>query len=519
MLDLWSTVRGLTLFEALQEAKQYLGIQEIERPKRREYKRPEKPKGVCKPKSKVLEYLTGRKLTEKSLSAYQVAEKGDWVVFPFKRDGELLQIKYLGIERPNGKKQIRVEAGCEPCLFGWQAIGDKLREIAICEGELDALSLYEYGFPALSVPFGGGKGAKHEWIETEWEYLQRFDRIYLVFDNDQEGATATQDVSERLGLHRCQVVTLPKKDANECLTSGVGQDEITKSFMTAKSLDPEELKRAGVYREEVWERFNPQAGKRPGFDLPWSKVPVRVYLGEISIWTGTKGHCKSLLLGQVMAASAAQGFNVCIASFEMSPEKTLHRMIVQRTNKAPSRYHFDEAMDWVNESTWIFDLVGTAKQERVLDVFEYAYHRYGVRQFVVDSLAKLGMAEDDYKGQKAFIDKAGDFAKRTKTHVHIVCHARKGADEYTPPGKMDVKGTGAITDMADNVFCVHRNKAKERDVYRLASNEKINYTKEDLEGQYDAFLMCAKHREDGADSEGMWGLYFDKSRQLYIEEV
>ena len=33
------------------------------------------------------------------------------------------------------------------------------RELAICEGELDAMSSYIYGIPAVSVPFGGGGGA------------------------------------------------------------------------------------------------------------------------------------------------------------------------------------------------------------------------------------------------------------------------------------------------------------------------------------------------------------------------
>jgi len=32
-------------------------------------------------------------------------------------------VKYLSIDRlPSGKKNTRVEPGCEPMLFGWQAI-------------------------------------------------------------------------------------------------------------------------------------------------------------------------------------------------------------------------------------------------------------------------------------------------------------------------------------------------------------------------------------------------------------
>lgn len=519
LIDLWRETKCGSNHEALQEIKRYLGIEDVKRPQRKEYKRPEKPKGVTVPKTKVLEYLNGRKLTAKSITAYQVAEKGDSIVFPYKRDGELLQVKYLGLDRPGGKKQIRVEAGCEPCLFGWQAIDQRKREVTICEGELDALSLYEYGYPALSVPFGAGKGAKHEWIETEWEHLQQFVKIYLCMDNDTEGQVAIKDITERLGLHRCMVVVLPKKDANECLTAGIPQEEIDKAFSLAQSLDPEELKRSGLYRDAVWNRIYPTSGKKPGFDLPFSDK-VRFYNGEISIWTGTNGHGKSLFLGQVMASAVDQFQNVCIASFEMKPERTLQRMVIQRVGKNPDRQSFDDSMDYLNEGVWIFDLVGTAKQERVLEVFEYGFHRYGIRQFVVDSLSKLGMAEDDYKGQKAFIDRAGDFVKRTNTHIHLVAHARKGNDEYSPPGKMDVKGTGALTDMVDNVFCVHRNKSKEKGIadHYNGTAKKDSKPIEELYMEPDAYFICSKHREDGSDAEGMTPLSFDKERQLYMEK-
>jgi twinkle protein len=39
---------------------------------------------------------------------------------------------------------------------------------------------------------------------------------------------------------------------------------------------------------------------------------------------------------------------------------------------------------------------------------------------------------------------------------------RKGLDESKPPGKLDSKGTGAISDLADNCFSIWRNKEKER---------------------------------------------------------
>jgi len=64
------------------------------------------------------------------------------------------------------------------------------------------MSISEMGHQALSVPFGGGGGAKQRWIETEFEALERFDKIYLCMDADEEGRLATTEIANRLGFCR-----------------------------------------------------------------------------------------------------------------------------------------------------------------------------------------------------------------------------------------------------------------------------------------------------------------------------
>lgn len=36
------------------------------------------------------------------------------------------------------------------------------------------MTFTQLGYDALSVPFGGGKGAKQQWIEYEYHNLDRF---------------------------------------------------------------------------------------------------------------------------------------------------------------------------------------------------------------------------------------------------------------------------------------------------------------------------------------------------------
>lgn len=129
------------------------------------------------------------------------------------------------------------EANCEPCLFGWQAMPNNARVLILCEGEIDCMSYHQYGLPALSVPFGGGKGAKQQWIEFEYHNLDRFTEIWLSLDNDEVGQIAAKEIASRLGEHRCRMLKLPKKDINECLQAGMTEDELFRYIETAAYFD------------------------------------------------------------------------------------------------------------------------------------------------------------------------------------------------------------------------------------------------------------------------------------------
>lgn len=537
LLDLWRIVKGIPLSAALVEAKAYLGVteQKFTKTQDKKFRRPS-PKGAQKvvEASPVMLYLSeSRKITSETLAAYRVAEAekigpwegwkrnepwlGPWVCFPSFRGSELMAMKYLHLERKEGKKQTLVESGCEPTCFGWQAIDAGARQIVIAEGEIDAMTLYQYGYPAVSVPFGAGKGEKQQWVDYDWDELERFETIYLCMDNDKEGHAAVSELVGRLGVHRCRIVTLPHKDANDCLQSGVTSRDIAKCFSDSYYIEPEELRRASEYTQAVTDRFYPPGGKLPGFDMPWAKVPFRFRHGEVTVITGCNGHGKSLLWGQIMLAAALQGERSCIASFEMAPDSTLARIVRQATgHKLPTKKVISESLEWLSDKIWLFALVGTGKADRMLDVFEYAFKRHGVRHFLIDSLMKLGLHEDDYNGQKAMMDRLCDWANVTGAHVHLIAHPRK-EDESIPVGKMAIKGTGAITDLAFNVFSVWRNKNKEQILQGVKEGEPLpkGKTLEDIQSLPDAVLTCDKSRnEEGV--EGKYGLFYDPASTQYL---
>lgn len=532
LLDLWQQVKSISLEEAIKQAKEYLHIKEprFERIAPKRYSRPQPPKSAqaATEGSAAFTYLTGRGLPPETIAAYRIGEaaevgpftgwksdkpmKGPWIVLPSFRGKDLVAVKYLHVQRRDGKKFVLAAPDCQPILFGWQATPESTRRVILTEGEIDAMTYHHYGFPAVSVPFGGGTGAKQQWIDSEFPHLDRFEEILLSLDQDEEGQKATEEIINRLGRHRCRVVTLPHKDINECLQQGVTAEDVRQLLETARSMDPSELKTPSSFNQAVVDDFYPPAGELPGFTLPWKmrKRLVRLLRGEVSLWTGINGHGKSLVLNQVGISAMTQGERVCIASFEMHPRKTLARMIRQALGKElPERHEITTALEWLDGKLWIFDLLGTASVPRILEVFSYAHRRYGVQQFVIDSLLKCGIASDDYKNQKHFLDQLNDFVNETNSHVHLVAHARKGENEMTPPGKMDVKGSGDIGDLASNIWSVWRNRCKEEDLAKIEAGEPTRHSRADIERAPDALLQCFKARDD-RNEEGKIALHFHK---------
>lgn len=515
MLDLWAAVRGVSMGEAIRQAKAELGIADRKLPEpRREYKRPSKD-GVSALLPQHAQWLREvRKIPDDVQARFKLASKKGALMFPYLRGGELVFAKYRKVPA----KEFFIDAECEPSLFGWQALTGRERAVCLVEGELDALAMAAYGVPALSVPMGGGKGAKQQWIDSEFERLAQFDDIVLCLDSDEAGQQAADEIAKRLGRERCRMATLPRKDANDCLMAGIGYEEIHAAIKSAKTLDPEKLRKPLDFLDQVLAAFAERPGEARGIRLPWKKVGESLLLrpSEVSLWAGINGHGKSQVVGHIALSAMTQGHRACIASMELAPHLMLRRLVKQAGGTGtPTQGYVRAVAEWMQRDLWVFDTLGTARVPEMLEVFAYAAKRYGVELFVVDNLAKCGIAEDDYNGQKDLVDKLGDFAKAFGVHVMLVAHMRKAQDEAAIPGKFDVKGSGALTDMVDTVVSVWRNKPKEA-IARKASVPGAAISEKDQERleSPDALLTCSKQRH--GDDEPTISLWFDTSCYQYL---
>ena len=136
----------------------------------------------------------------------------------------------------------------------------------------------------------------------------------------------------------------------------------------------------------------------------------------------------------------------------------------------------------------------------------YCAMELGVKHIVIDSLMKCVKGEDDFNGQKNFVDELTALARDHNVHIHLVHHIRKLVNEEQQPNKHDLKGSGSISDQVDNVFLMWRNKRKENMRNR---GEQIDETIPD------AFLMCEKQR-NGEHQEWL-SLWYHAASQQFVE--
>jgi twinkle protein len=211
-----------------------------------------------------------------------------------------------------------------------------------------------------------------------------------------------------------------------------------------------------------------------------------------------------MMIGQSMTSLMKAGQRIGVASFEMLPQALLDRHLRQELGRRPSEYdNYAEVNEILAESKdkyWIYDERHLVTPEKVLGVASHFAGKLKCDHIVIDSLVKCGIKRTpDFAGNLTeFVNQLQSIAKHYNTHIHLVAHLRKGEGEAMFPSKHDIKYAGEITDLAENVLLVWRNKPKEEG--------------KEPDGP-DAILAVAKQRYQ--TFEGKFLLQFDEDFQSW----
>lgn len=259
-------------------------------------------------------------------------EKGNVVVFPFTERGVTVNEKY----RAPGKRFAQSEGGRRTFwnsdVLDDPALADGRLPLIITEGELDALSAIDCGFPlTVSVPDGAppvptGKepedldplspesenSGKFEFIWNNRDRLKKIKRFVLACDNDAPGRRLAAELLRRLSASRCLFVTFPEgcKDLNDVLMK-CGAEEVTRVLNGAR---PYPVR--GLYRLSDYPEADPLVTYPTGW--PTLDLHLQLFIGEFMVVTGIPGHGKSTWVLNLLAHVADRyGLKAAVFSPEM----------------------------------------------------------------------------------------------------------------------------------------------------------------------------------------------------------
>ena len=533
LLDLIRCIRGISLQDALEYAVTEYRL-DVDKPAVKKIPRAEKPKTPARipersNSGRGREFLQTRGFTDidSLFELYKLREieaegatNGEVdLCLPYIHREGVLSSKRRTINHSlygNNKTKF-VAAGNQMCLFGWQTIDDNDREVVICEGEFDQMVLsQECGIPALSIPTGAAGGT---WWDFEYENLERFETIFICYDPDSAGQKGAKQLAANIGA-RARIMKLQDGDPNDLLKKhgSAGCRKLVRDALEeARWGSTDKIKNVSEFYEEVLARFDPNAEEEEGFSTHWSKATGKIFFrrSELIVLNGVNGHGKSQLAMQLMADAGLAGEKVCVASMEMREDRLLERLIKQcGATGNPTNDYIEKVFDWI--SGWMYLYVdiaarGKTKEQILLDSLDYAWRRYGCTTFLIDSLQLCGNFEENMNAQQAFMSKLVEFKLERNVTIFLITHAKKGPDEYQMGGKWDIKGSSGISDLADQVYTVFRNKRKEEHLDLVEKG--FDDPNQKIIDMADSYLICHKNRH--GDWEGKMGFFFNPKTFRY----
>lgn len=241
-----------------------------------------------------------------------------------------------------------------------------------------------------------------------------------------------------------------------------------------------------------------------------------LFVGELTIVTGTNSSGKSSWLNTLMLNAIQQGWKTALWSGELRPDvlKTWIQMValgkdfLKQTNKG---YYYvptelgQKVDEWLDGKLFLYNNeYGTKWQQILSDMQELV--ELGVRFFILDNLMSIDVDifdGDNNKKQKELIDQIVNFNKQNKTHTILVAHPRKNNMLIR---KNDISGSGDIGNLADNVFIIHRiNKDFKKAGKELFGSSRIMFFEEK---GYGNVIEVAKNRLMGA-MDSLVGMFYE----------
>jgi replicative DNA helicase len=298
----------------------------------------------------------------------------------------------------------------------------------------------------------------------------------------------------------------------------------------SRGITPQDLKRPADFGDGVFNLWFKKNKEEEGWEIPFS-FPWKVRRNEMTLVGGEDGSGKSIFTGQLAVNLIKQGLRGCIASLEVPSDKTLWMLTRQVLGQGPFLWENEQnmarvakAMAFLNSGIWLYDFVGITEWRHLLDVFRYAREKEAVDFFILDSVMRIGIPEDDLATQSLAAAEFAGFTVQTGAHLFVVHHFNKSKEGGI---KAKITGSKRWSDNSNNVTEMRRNYSKGKKVSELLARLESKQIDEKmfeeemakLRTETDATFLLDKQRYAGSIQNGSKHLWFDHGSLQYRDQM
>lgn len=357
--------------------------------------------------------------------------------------------------------------------------------VVVTEGELDALSVSQVQnnkWPVVSIANGAQAAPKAFKESIDW--LEAFDSVVIMFDNDEPGREAALACAKILSPGKAKIATLPLKDANDMLVAGRDR-ELMSAIWNAAPYRPDGI----VALSDIIDK----ALKPTERGLDWF-LPTLTALtfgrrrGETYFLGAGTGVGKTDWLTQSIAFDlVVLGQNVGVLFLEQGVVETGVRIAGKYAGR---RFHVPDGA-WTaeelktaltdveqNGKLYLYDNFGACEWNVIKERITYMAQAQGCSMIYLDHLTALAAAAEDERTElERITSEIAMLAKRLSICIHVVSHlATPESGSHEEGARVTIrqfKGSRAIGFWAHFMFGLERNQQAENEEDRQVTTFRI----------------------------------------------
>jgi twinkle protein len=360
-------------------------------------------------------------------------------------------------------------------LYGehlWRSGG---KMVTVTEGEIDALSVSQQTgnkWATVSVP-NGAQGA-HKAVARSLEWLETFESVVFMFDNDEAGRAAAEKCSLMLSVGKAKIATLPLKDANEMLVAGRGS-EIVSAQWGAKPFRPDGV----VLGEDLWEQVS-EVDDSESFPYPWAGMNDKTYgirKGELVTLTSGTGIGKSSICREIAHHLIINDKKVGYIALEESVARTAKGIMGISLNLPIHIHGTDVGMEQLHDAFQatmgtgncvLYDHFGSMDSDHLLGKIRYMVKALDVEYVFLDHISIMVSGYEDGDERRRIdniMTKLRSLVEEVGIALILVSHLKrpegKAHEEGAKTSLAQLRGSASLGQLSDLVLGFERDQQAE----------------------------------------------------------